>query len=544
MAAAAGLVDQAKKEAESMTPLQVAELPRISLDRIGAHPLNPEHRHMSEEELRELAVDIARHGVLVPPLVTSREKIISFDPELADEIPDTVTLVLIDGHRRWGASLLAEGVTDIPYLLREDLADPAICAEVFLSSNIHHQKLTPIEEAEGYVRLMKYRKVKQTELGGLVGVSQPHISKTLKLLQLPTIVQQAVATSRISPHAARELLVLPENTREKTYISAIESITDPDDLDRPARIADAVRAAVNHAKKAAEEAKAVAKAKAILASEGIAEIDPAQLFGDEEWRHQLRDSELDTVRAAGELAGAVVHDTGRVTYYSMPPAPRYRLDTPADPATDSPEPETLEAPEGTDPGYSNGITAPGEEAPPEAGERQAPNYSNGIEDAAADEVSPPMHRPSPSAPAPSAAAIELALRAGQEAHHGRVDAMRRIVADHSQATLVDILADAVLAAEWIDYDEGTEFAAAAGQDISPTAVEHVLLQGRRPDIHRVALAGALGALEAEAARPKYATEPWPIVIQRHVRRLADLGHCTLTDYDKARLETEQADDHE
>ncbi|WP_280246917.1 MULTISPECIES: ParB/RepB/Spo0J family partition protein [Nocardia] len=538
MAAAAGVIEQAKKEAESMTPLQVAELPRISISRIGAHPLNPEHRHMAEEELSGLVADIKQHDVLVPVLVATRDKIISYDPDLAEEIPETATLVLIDGHRRWGAAQRA-GVTEIPYLLRDDLADPAICAQVFLSSNIHHQKLTPIEEAEGYLRLQKYNKVKQTELGELVGVSQGRVSKTLKLLQLPKIVQEAVSAARISPHAARELLDLPQAERESVYASAIGTLTDPDDLDRPARVADAVRTAVNHAKKVAEEAQAVAKARAILASEGINEIDPEKLFGAEEWRHQLRDDEVAAVREAGELAGARVHDSGRVTYYSTPPAPRHRT-------TESKilDPESSGQPAQDETDYSNGISVPGEGTPAAVGEEPAADYSNGIGVATTEGAAPSVPQPTPSQPSPAAAEMELALRAGQDAHHGRVNAMRRIVADSNSATLVDILADAVLAAEWIDYDDGSEFAAAAGQDISPTAVEHLLLQGRRPDIHRAALAGALGSLEAEAARSKYATEPWPIVIQRHVRRLADLGHYTLTDYDKTRLGSEHTDDDE
>ncbi|UGT58912.1 ParB/RepB/Spo0J family partition protein [Nocardia asteroides] len=532
-----------------MTPLQVAELPRIPLSQIAPHPLNPEHRHIDAEELQSLAADIKRRGLLTPILVASRDKVVSYDADLDAQISESAQVVLADGHRRWGAAQLA-GVLDVPYLLREDLADPSIAAEVFLASNIHHQRLTPIEEAQGYVRLQRYRKVKQSELGELVGVSQSRVSKTLKLLELPTVVQAAVSAGTVSPHAARDLLAVPADAREQTFTSALETLSGEDDLDRPARVADALRAAINTAKKAAEEAEAANKARRALAEQGISEIDPDEMFGPDEWRHQLRDSELDEVRDAGELAGAVVQSTGRVVYYSTPPAPRHRVTEVTEPVED-----------GSDDADSRDASIPMEYGDkPEVGEGEADNvhipmeyeateqptssaeesgaYSNGIS-VATDE--PGIDQPAP-VEAPIAA-IEIALRAGEEAHHGRVEAMRRIVADHTQGTLLDVLADAVLATEWIEFDTGHQLASGLGHDVSPTAVEHLLMQGRRVDIHRTALAAALAALEAEAARSTYAAGgTWPIVIQRHVQRLASLGHYTLTPFDTARLDPTQGAD--
>ncbi|MGW5440454.1 ParB/RepB/Spo0J family partition protein [Nocardia asteroides] len=529
-----------------MTPLQVAELPRIPLSQIAPHPLNPEHRHIDAEELQSLAADIKRRGLLTPILVASRDKVVSYDADLDAQIPGSAQVVLADGHRRWGAAQLA-GVLDVPYLLREDLADPSIAAEVFLASNIHHQRLTPIEEAQGYVRLQRYRKVKQSELGELVGVSQSRVSKTLKLLELPAVVQAAVSAGTVSPHAARDLLAVPADAREQTFTSALETLSGEDDLDRPARVADALRAAINTAKKAAEEAEAANKARRALAEQGISEIDPDEMFGADEWRHQLRDSELDEVRGAGELAGAVVQSTGRVVYYSTPPAPRHRVTESVEAETDDADSGDASIPMeyGVKPAVGEREAdahipmeyEPTEQPTPSVEESEA--YSNGISDAT-DE--PEAAQPSAPVEAPIAA-IEIALRAGEEAHHGRVEAMRRIVADHTQGTLLDVLADAVLATEWIEFDTGHQLASGLGHDVSPTAVEHLLMQGRRVDIHRTALAAALAALEAEAARSTYAAGgTWPIVIQRHVHRLASLGHYTLTPFDTARLDPTQGAD--
>ncbi|WP_280487610.1 ParB/RepB/Spo0J family partition protein [Nocardia farcinica] len=525
MASAAGIrVEEARKAAEALTPLEVAALPRLSLRRIGPHPLNPEHRHMSEAELTELAADIARRGVLVPALVATREKILSYDPTMADLIPPEHEVVLIDGHRRWGASNLA-GVEDMPYLLRDDLADPADAAEVFLSSNIHSLKLSPIEEAEGYQRLMKYGKVKQADLAARVGVSQSRVSKALQLLKLPTAVQKAVAAATISPHAARRLLDLPDSQREAVYLQAIDQL-DAADRERPEQVAEAVRVAVNRALAEAEKAAAAATARAALQAADLAEIDPKELFGSDYWKHELRDNEVDVVREAGELAGAVVHDSGRTTYYSTSIAPRHRVDPSADTysngISDTPGDRDDES-------YSNGISDG-------AGEGSAPENSNGISDpsaSTADEHPTPARGLGP-------AEVEQALQAAAAAHAERIDAMRRLVTTADAATITDVLADAVLAAHWIEWSDADEFTELAGLDTSPKAIETLLLTGARPDVHRTALAAALGALEAEAARAQYATNgPWPTPIQRHVRRLHTLGLHTLTDYDRAHLtETE------
>ncbi|WP_063045045.1 ParB/RepB/Spo0J family partition protein [Nocardia pseudovaccinii] len=527
MATAAGLkkLEEARAEAKALTPAEVARLPRMALDRIGPHPLNPEHRHLDKEELLDLISSIEDLGVYEPILLASRAAILSHEPDMAELIPPEHEFVPIDGTRRWSASVHADGVKDIPYVLRDDLAAPALAAKIFLTSSITKLRLTPLEEAQGYKRLQKYTKVNQTAIGAVVGVSQSRVSKALQLLKLPPVVQKAIDAEYISPHAARQLLELPEAEREAVYLKAVSSLKDRDGEEGgPERTAEAVRKAVNHTKAQAEKAAAAASVRAKLTKGGVPEIDPEELFGADDWRHVLRDNEVDQIREAGELAGAVVHDSGRVTYYSTPPAPRHRVS--------EKQGEDL----GTAPGfeeYSNGIDAENGTS----GDEAEPLYSNGIS-----EPAPASDGQSsvPSADLAEAEAVEKALLAAKAAHDERVAAMRRIVATPDSSTLVDTLADAILAAPLIDFDDAAEFVTAAGFDVSAASIELLLLAGVRPDIQRAALASALGALEAEAARAHYATNgPWPIPIQRHVRRLEALGLYTLTDYDRARLiETE------
>ncbi|MFD6356694.1 ParB/RepB/Spo0J family partition protein [Nocardia tengchongensis] len=530
MAQSAGLIDEARKQAAAMTAAEVASLPRLPLSAFGGYPYNPEHRSYDKDELQPLADTIKLHGVLAPVIVADRAEVIRLDPSieaLLDELdrqaaerkeiePGThPAVIFIDGHRRHGASRLA-GVPDLPYMVRNDLADPATLAEIFLSTSINALRLTPIEEAKGYERVMRLRGVNQTKAGALVGSTQSTVSKSVKLLQLPEVVQDAVHKGYLSPHASRQLLALPEDDREGVYLEAIASLAEEDRASQEST-AVALRSAINRANLEAEKAVAVADARKTLKAAGIAEIDPTERFGAEVWRHLLQDNEVDSVRAAGELAGALVEPTGRITYYSEPPAPRHRA---AADETAQQEPE-----------YSNGISDGAAAADPE-------DYSNGIsgEPAPADEELEP-ELPAPTTAPVTAEAVEKALIAATASHHERVAAMRQVVANCDAATVVDVTADAILAMEWLDdFDAAELFTAEVGLETTRLAIESVLLTGSRADVHRMALARALGALEAEAARKKYATNgPWPLVIQRHVRRLVTLGVYSLTDYDKALL---------
>ncbi|MGW5384028.1 ParB/RepB/Spo0J family partition protein [Nocardia sp. NPDC003963] len=535
--ASAGLIDEARKQAAAMTAAEVASLPRLPLSAFGGYPHNPDHRSYDEDELRPLAENLKIHGVLAPVIAAERAEIVRLDPDIEPQLDELdrqaaergevepgahPQVIFIDGHRRHGASRLA-GLEDLPYILRNDLADPATLAEIFLSSNIHALRLTPIEEAEGYARVKKLRGVSQADIGALVGSQQSTVSKSLQLLKLPKAAQLAVHKSHVSPHASRQLLSLPAELREQTFMEAIDSLPEEDRTSQESTSA-ALRAAINRVNMEAEKAAAVAAARAALKADGVGEIDPVERFGADGWRHQLMDNEIDEVRKAGELAGVVVAPTGRITYYSDPPAPRHRVrgDADAD-ASESPEP---------DPNYSNGIS--GDVAP------EAPaEYSNGMshEPDAPDVTKPELA--APATPPRTREEVEKALSAAATSHHERVAAMRQVVTNCDAPTIVDVLADAFLfvGMSWLDdVDAGELFTSETGTEMTPIAIESLLLTGSRTDVHKTALTRALSVLEAEAARKKYATNgPWPLLIQRHVQRLTTLGVYSLTDYDKARL---------
>ena len=148
-------------------------------------------RAIREDELADLARSIAEKGVLQPILVRR-------DPD------DPAKLEIIAGERRWRAAQLAQ-LHEVPVLVRE-LSDRE-ALEVALIENLQRQDLTPLDEAEGYRRLMEEFEHTQEELAKAVGKSRSHVANMLRLLALPEPVKRLLddgrADRRPRPRAAR-----------------------------------------------------------------------------------------------------------------------------------------------------------------------------------------------------------------------------------------------------------------------------------------------------------------------------------------------------
>lgn len=156
--------------------------------------LRPGHfqprKHMDEGALEELATSIAEKGVLQPLLVRA-------DPSREGGYE------IVAGERRWRAAQRA-GLHDVPILVHE-LSDQDAC-EIALVENLQRQDLSPMEEAEGYQRLMREFARTQEELAETVGKSRSHVANTLRLLTLPEAVQAMVRGGEVSAGHARALI--------------------------------------------------------------------------------------------------------------------------------------------------------------------------------------------------------------------------------------------------------------------------------------------------------------------------------------------------
>ena len=110
---------------------------------------------------------------------------------------------IIAGERRWRAAQQA-GLHDVPVLVR-DLTDVDAMA-ASLVENLQRQDLNPIEEGEGFRRLVEEFGLTQEQLGAAVGKSRSHVANIMRLLNLPASVRLDVQSGRLSAGHARALL--------------------------------------------------------------------------------------------------------------------------------------------------------------------------------------------------------------------------------------------------------------------------------------------------------------------------------------------------
>lgn len=164
---------------------------QVPIDLLGPSPYQPRWA-VHEDTLRELAESIRARGILQPLLVR---------PDAADQ----ARFQIIAGERRWRAAALA-GLHEVPVLVRP-LTDLEAMAAA-LVENLQREDLNAIEEAEGYRRLVEEFGMTHEALAESVGKSRPHLTNTLRLLNLPEPVKQAVRNGAISAGHARALLGL------------------------------------------------------------------------------------------------------------------------------------------------------------------------------------------------------------------------------------------------------------------------------------------------------------------------------------------------
>lgn len=146
-------------------------------------------RLFAEENLQDLAESIRKNGVILPIIVRPAKTIGQYE--------------IIAGERRWRASKIA-GIPTIPAVIRSLTDKEAL--EFALIENIQRQDLTPLEEADGYCRLIEEFSYTQEELASRLGKSRSHITNLLRLLGLPEQVKELLHTGAISMGHARALV--------------------------------------------------------------------------------------------------------------------------------------------------------------------------------------------------------------------------------------------------------------------------------------------------------------------------------------------------
>lgn len=160
--------------------------------------------HFDEEALQELADSIEKHGLLQPLVVR---------PQLGG------TYQIVAGERRWRACRMV-GLTNVPVIVKE--LDDKQTMEIALIENLQRRDLNPVEEANGYSKLLKEFKLTQDEVAERVGKSRTAITNALRLLNLPDDMLNALAEGKISAGHARTLLAFEDAAAQQSaFIAAL-----------------------------------------------------------------------------------------------------------------------------------------------------------------------------------------------------------------------------------------------------------------------------------------------------------------------------------
>ena len=161
----------------------------ITIDLKSIYPNQDQPRRVfDEEKIKILSESIKNYGVLQP---------IVLKPD------DKGKYMIIAGERRYRASKLARK-SDIPAVIK-DIPMKDIM-EIALIENLQREELNPIEEALAYRSLIKNYEVTQEEISEAVGKSRPHITNTLRLLNLPQKIMDMIDQGQITAGHGKALL--------------------------------------------------------------------------------------------------------------------------------------------------------------------------------------------------------------------------------------------------------------------------------------------------------------------------------------------------
>jgi ParB family transcriptional regulator, chromosome partitioning protein len=206
------------------TSLSSSALFEVPVDAIVPNPHQPRAPMGDDEQLLELRDSILQYGLLQPLLVA-----------VAGEDDGGARYQLIAGERRWRAAQLA-GLERVPVVIKD--ATPQLMLEMALVENLQRTDLNPLEEAQGYVTLIEEYQLTQEDVAQRVGRNRATVANTIRLLQLPDEVREALITMPkvfTEGHARAVLQINGEAERiyaMKQIIAKKESVRGAEELAR------------------------------------------------------------------------------------------------------------------------------------------------------------------------------------------------------------------------------------------------------------------------------------------------------------------------
>ena len=168
---------------------------KLSLSEIVPNRYQP-RKSFDEEILKDLTNSIKERGVIQPIIVRKSNK-------------DNSKYEIIAGERRWLAARKA-GLHDIPVVVTE--ADDLKSLEFAIVENVQRNDLNPLEEAQGYQRLINDFAYDQEKVSKFIGKSRSYITNCLRILTLPNDVLNLIETKKLSAGHAKILVGLENSS--------------------------------------------------------------------------------------------------------------------------------------------------------------------------------------------------------------------------------------------------------------------------------------------------------------------------------------------
>ena len=164
---------------------------KLSLSEIVPNRYQP-RKYFDDESLNDLSDSIKERGVIQPIIVRESKS-------------ENSKYEIIAGERRWLAARKA-GLHDIPVIITD--VDDLKSLEFAIVENVQRHDLNPLEEAQGYKRLIKEFSYDQEKVSKFIGKSRSYIANSLRLLSLPQEVLNFIENKKISAGHAKILVGL------------------------------------------------------------------------------------------------------------------------------------------------------------------------------------------------------------------------------------------------------------------------------------------------------------------------------------------------
>lgn len=173
----------------------------LRINDIDPNPEQP-RKDFNREKIEELALSIEKHGVIQPIIVR----------------PHGDRYTIIAGERRWRAGKLA-GLDKVPAIVRD--TDEKQMYMLALVENLQREDLDPIEEAKGIRQLIDEYNLTQDEIAAEVGKSRSAIANIVRLLNLPSWVQELIKKNELTPGHGRAILAVKERHHVENVVKEI-----------------------------------------------------------------------------------------------------------------------------------------------------------------------------------------------------------------------------------------------------------------------------------------------------------------------------------